>query len=287
MRYNADAESDEGETMTIERQSQTVKAGALPPDFILPDPPRIPDMLQNAQTRRFEGALDAYFKRRDDVLVAGQGYLRHDPTNESEQYAPDCVVAFGVDAEAIVSRNGYVISEAGKPPDFVLEVASKSTGRRDYTVKRDGYARYRAKEYWRFDKTGGRWHDAPLAGDALVDGEYVPIEIIQDEDGRLWGYSEVLGLHLCWDDGFLRFYDSAADRFLPDPVEMSDIAEEAEARADEAESRADAESERADKAESRADEAETHADAESERADAATAENERLRARLREAGIEE
>ena len=266
--------------MATERQIKTLGAAALPPDFILPDPPRIPDMLQNAQTRRFEGALDAYFKRRDDVLVAGQGYLRRDPTNESEQYAPDCVVAFGVDAEAIVSRNGYVISEAGKPPDFVLEVASKSTGRRDYTVKRDAYARYRAKEYWRFDKTGGRWHDAPLAGDTLVDGEYVPIEIIQDEDGRLWGYSEVLGLHLCWDDGFLRFYDSAADRFLPNPVEMSDIAEEAEARADEAESRADAESERADTATAERDAATAERD---ELAD----ENERLKARLRDARIEE
>ena len=258
--------------MATERQIKTMGAAALPPDFILPDPPRIPDMMRNAHIRRFEGALDAYFKRRDDVLVAGQGYLRHDPTNESERYAPDCVVAFGVDAEAIVSRNGYIISEAGKPPDFILEVATRFSATPDFADKREGYRRYGVGEYWRFDETGGERNGVPLAGDAMTDGgAYIPI--IQDEDGRLWGYSEVLGLHLCWDDGFLRFYDSAADRFLPNPVEMSDIADEAEARADEAESRAD--------------EAETRADAESERADAATAENERLRARLREAGIEE
>ena len=259
--------------MTIERQSQTVETATLPPDYILPDPPRIPDMMQNSQTRRIESALDGYFRGRDDVLVAGEGYVRHDPTNESERLAPDCVVTFGVDAKAIVKRNGYVISEAGKPPDFVLEVASKSTGERDYTTKRDGYAGYRAQEYWRFDETGGLYHDAPLAGDALVDGEYVPIEIIRDEDGRLWGYSEVLGLHLCWDNGFLRFYDSAADRFLPNMAEAMDMAEEAKARAD-------AEAVRADDAESRAD-------AEAVRANAADAENERLRERLRQAGIEE
>ena len=65
-------------------------------------------------------------------------------------FVPDCVVAFGVDPVAIVSRNGYVIQHAGKPPDFVLEVASISTGRRDYTVKRVGYAGYGVREYWRF-----------------------------------------------------------------------------------------------------------------------------------------
>ena len=238
--------------MATERHVGTMDAATLPPDYILPDPPRIPDMMQNSQTRRIESALDGYFRGRDDVLVAGEGYVRHDATNEGERLAPDCVVTFGVDAKAIVKRNGYVISEAGKPPDFVLEVASKSTGERDYTTKRDGYAGYRAREYWRFDETGGRYHDAPLAGDTLVDGEYVPIEIIRDEDGRLWGYSEVLGLHLCWDDGFLRFYDSVADSFLPNMAEAMDMAEEAKARAD-----------------------------------AADAENERLRERLRQAGIEE
>ena len=82
-------------------------------------------------------------------------------------------MTFGVDPKAIVARNGYVISEVGKPPDFVLEVASRSTGRRDYTVKRDGYAGYGVREYWRFDHTGGRFHDAALAGDVLVDGRYV------------------------------------------------------------------------------------------------------------------
>ena len=266
--------------MATERLVGTMDAGVLPPDFTLPDPPRIPDMMQNSQTRLIESALDGYFRGRDDVLVAGEGYVRHDATNESERLAPDCVVTFGVDAKAIIKRNGYVISEAGKPPDFVLEVASKSTGERDYTTKRDGYAGYRAQEYWRFDETGGLYHDAPLAGDALVDGEYVPIEIIRDEDGRLWGYSEVLGLHLCWDDGVLRFYDSAADRFLPDAAEAMDMAEEAEARAD-------AEAARADIAESRADAEADRADIAESRADAATAENARLRARLRQAGIEE
>ena len=176
------------------------------------------------------------------------------------------MVTFGVDAKAIVKRNGYVISEAGKPPDFVLEVASKSTGERDYTTKRDGYAGYRAQEYWRFDETGGLYHDAPLAGDTLVDGEYVPIEIIRDEDGRLWGYSVVLEMYLCWDDGVLRFFDPKSDRFLPDQAETKMERDAAVVERNVARVERDT--------------------AISER-DAATAENERLRARLRQAGIEE
>ena len=80
----------------------------------------------------------------------------------------------------------------GKPPDFVLEVASEHTGRRDYTTKRDDYARLGILEYWRFDYTGGRFHDAPLAGDRLVNDVYERIDVTPDAAGVVWGYSEVL-----------------------------------------------------------------------------------------------
>ena len=89
-------------------------------------------MQQREQLYRADSALRAYFAGRSDVLVSGEGYLRKDPYDPSEQLAPDCVVAYGVKPEAIIGRNGYVINEVGKPPDFVLEVASRSTGRQDY-----------------------------------------------------------------------------------------------------------------------------------------------------------
>ena len=136
----------------------------------LPDPPRIRDMQQYNRLVAFDSIVRAHFAARADVLISGQGYLRHEAGNDAERLAPDCMVVFGVNPDAIVARNGYVISEVGKPPDFVLEVASRSTGRRDYTVKRTGYAGYGVREYWRFDHTGGRYHDAALAGDRLVNG---------------------------------------------------------------------------------------------------------------------
>ena len=207
----------------------------------LPDPPREPDMQQDGHIVASHSALEIYFKCRDDALIAGGGYLRRDATNDAERLAPDCVVAFGVNPKGIVARNGYVISEVGKPPDFVLEIASRSTGRRDYTVKREGYAGYGVREYWRFDHTGGRYHDAPLAGDKLVGGEYERLEIHEEVDGLLWGHSAVLGLDICWDDGELRFRNPDSGEFLPTPVELDDAREAAEARTEVAEARADAE----------------------------------------------
>ncbi len=186
----------------------------------LPDPPRVPDMQQYDRLVAFDSILRAHFAQRADVLISGQGYLRHEAGNDAERLAPDCVVAFGVNPAAIVARNGYVISEVGQPPDFVLEVASRSTGRRDYTVKRDGYAGYGVREYWRFDHTGGRYHDAALAGDRLVGGQYEPLRINEEPDGQKWGHSAVLGLDLCWEEGELRVYDPVAGAYLPTPVEL-------------------------------------------------------------------
>ena len=201
----------------------------------LPDPEREPDMQQYEGIVSFNLMIRPHFAHREDVLISGEGYLRREATNDAERLAPDCVIAFGVNPEGIVARNGYVISEVGKPPDFVLEVASRSTGRRDYTLKREGYAGYGVQEYWRFDHTGGRFHDAPLAGAVLVDGKYERLKIHEEANGMLWGHSAVLGLDLCWDDGELRLRDPMTGEYLLTPMEMQAERDAAEARADAAE----------------------------------------------------
>ena len=197
----------------------------------LPDPPREPDMVQFRELVYFAAALMPRYRHRDDVLVTGQMYLTVDAGDALEFY-PDGIFAEGVgDPERIVRRNGYVISEVGKPPDFVLEVGSRSTGERDYMEKRDGYARYGVREYWRFDPSGGEYHDAALAGDVLVGSAYVPLEITVEPDGRHWGYSEALGLELWWEEGGLRFRDPESGQFLPTPEELSDEVETERGRA--------------------------------------------------------
>ena len=216
----------------------TLKTLFPTPDFThlepLPDPPREPDMQQRMYEHDFDSMLIGHFADREDVLITGAGFIRNEATNDAERLAPDCLVTFGVTPELIIGRNGYVISEVGKPPDFVLEIASRSTGRRDYTVKRDGYAAYGITEYWRFDHSGGRFHDTPLAGDTLIDGTYSPIELIHESPDFIWGHSEVLGLDIVWDHGDLRVRDPFTGEFLRTTKEFRNSAVQAETERDQA-----------------------------------------------------
>ena len=160
-----------------------------------------------------------------------RGAHREDREAAPGSARPRLLVAFGVDHAGVIGRRGYSIEEQGKPPDFVLEVASVTTGQNDYTQKRDDYAAFRVPEYWRFDPSGGEYHDAPLAGDHLVDAVYQPIEVVQFGESSYRGHSAVLGLDLCWEDGHLRWYDPASGRYL------LTYDEEAEGRLAEAERR--------------------------------------------------
>lgn len=240
--------------MTTKLRPQIADYSHLEP---LPDPPPKKDMLQERRIADFSRILDLHLSHRDDVLIAGNGYLRHFADDQSRRFAPDCVVAFGVNPAGIVARNGYVINEVGKPPDFVLEVASRSTRRRDYTVKRDGYAEYGVREYWRFDHAPGPSR-VPLAGDILVGGQYQPLPVNTDPDGLIWGYSPALDLEVCWDNGEVQLRNHYTKEFLPRPRQERRMREAETARADQAEARAD-------QAEARADQAEAQRDAAQER----------------------
>ena len=206
----------------------------------LPDPPSQPDMMkQMPAITVFVVTLGWWFSDRDDAAVGAGGYLWRTPYDRDGPF-PDGTFVKGVEgAKRIPQRNGYVISEIGKPPDLVLEIGSASTGRRDYTVKREIYEEYGVGEYWRFDPSGGEFHDAPLAGDTLVDGRYERIEIVREPDGRHWGYSEALELEFWWiwdetgwNEGALRFRDPVSGEFLLTYEESARAAELAEARAD-------------------------------------------------------
>ena len=96
-------------------------------------------------------------------------------------------------------------------------------------LKRRDYARIGIREYWRFDATGGEYHDAPLGGDRLVNGEYQPLPTQTEPDGSIWGYSEVMNLWLCWDSGYLLFWDPSAREFLRNIDAADDDRQAAEA----------------------------------------------------------
>ena len=215
----------------------TRPAPARPRLTYLPDPPKdIDAMKQSPHIASALVTLRDHFHSRlglANALVNGNGYLCRNPGEARSSPHPDCLVALNLPiAPEIIEEeaNGYTISEIGQPPDFVLEVASETTGETDYTTKREAYANLDVQEYWRFDHTGGRYHDAPLAGDTLVNGRYEPIPIIQEPDGLLWGYSAALNLELCWVQRTLRFRDPVTKQFLPTMAEERERRETAEAR---------------------------------------------------------
>ena len=137
---------------------------------------------------------------------------RRRPSGLGRRY-PGLLIALGVDPVAYYESNGYIIGEQGKPPDFVLEVASASTADEDTGPKRLDYEALGISEYWRFDETGDH-HKTKLAGDRLVDGHYGTIAIEELDDGVLQGYSAALNLHLRWEQGELRWHDSATGRHI-------------------------------------------------------------------------
>lgn len=217
-------------------------AAAYPNLTELPDPPPLPDgMKQRPHIARIDQVLRSHYRRQPNTLVSGEGYLCFEARDARRSPRPDCVVAFDFPfpAQLIEEANGYVINEVGKPPDFVLEVASPSTGRHDYTTKREIYARLGVREYWRFDPSGGQWHDAPLAGEVLQDGVYRPLPIDYDNDGMVRGFSPSLGLELRSEDRQLRFWDPAMREYLPDLIEALEALAAAETRAEQAETRAE------------------------------------------------
>ena len=208
-------------------------------------------------------SLAAHFGYRETTIITSElaaALIPYAGTYEGIRY-PDLLIAFNVNPAANRARKGYLIPEQGKPPDFVLEVASETGRERDEVTKRAAYARMGVPEYWRFDDTGGRWHSAALAGDRLVDGAYQPIEIHETADGGYWGHSESLNLDLCWERGELRWYDPVGRRYLPTFDDQNAAVYVETARADVAESQRDAEMARADVAESERDAAAARADA--------------------------
>ena len=126
--------------------------------FVLPDPPRFPDDMTSFDYLAATGNahhLIEYLGNRDTTIVAGDRYVVLRPTRSMVgSHYPDMLVAFDVDPSLYKASNGYIISDHGKPPDFVLEIASPRTGRNDAGRKRVDYAKIGVPEYWRFDETG-------------------------------------------------------------------------------------------------------------------------------------
>ena len=176
--------------------------------------------------------------------------------NPKNRVAPDVLVAFGVGTH---SRSSYLVWEEGKPPDWVLEVASPSTN--DLDFKRRAYAAMGVPEYWLFDPKGDVFPlgQPRLQGLTLADGGYVRLAP-RLADGLAMIRSSVLGLDLRVEGEFIRMRDPATKQDILHQRELKALAErEAERAKREAARRKDAEA-HAEREAARRKDAETHAE---------------------------
>ena len=219
--------------MTTHTPKPATRTSPSPGRFRLPDiPQREPDeVTQFDQLTRTGHAhhLIQHLGNPETTLVGADRWIIAEPGTfrELARY-PDLLIAFDVDPSAYAASNGYIISEQGKPPDFVLEVASQSTADTDTGAKREDYARLLIPEYWRFDETGEH-HGTRLAGDRLAGDVYVSIDIAELPDDVLQGYSPALNLLLRWERGELAFHDPATGRHIVTYDDLQARAETAEA----------------------------------------------------------
>ena len=268
--------------MTTKPTTQTVERaeGRKEERFRLPDPPeRDPDEVtafDQIYEHGFLRYLALHFGDLDTTLVTADRWMvARAEFNKARARRPDLVIAFGVSPEDYRASNGYIVSEQGKPPDFVMEVASPSTAEVDTGDKRDYYAGLGIPEYWRFDETVEH-HGARLAGEILEGGDYQQVPIDEVVPGVVQGYSPVLNLIIRWDHGRLVWVDPATEA----PILTY---EDQEVRADQAETRANNAEARVTNAEARANDAEARVDQANARANDAEAKVDQANARANDA----
>ena len=233
--------------------------------------------------------LERRYRDRGDVLVAHELLVYFDGAKPSRRSArrlsPDLLVAFGVPRR---DRGSFTVWDEGRAPDFVLEILSEGTWRKDVGEKVALYEAMGVREYFLFDPHGRA--EPRLQAWAYRDAGPKPAEVPVNPsrrrralagravcigEKRMRGiHSEALGLCLChtdpWppvenvrpDAGKVRWFDPVATRLL-ETYQESDLRQAEDARAAEARARA----------------AEQRARAAEERASAMAAELEALRAR--------
>lgn len=153
--------------------------------------------------------LRNWFASHVRVQVGANMFVYYQEGDTSKRLTPDLFVVRGLEA---LPDTSFKIWEAGRPPTFVLEVASPSTEERDRGEKQALYASMGVEEYWRFaprgflkDRAGERKR---LVGSVLRGLGYEPLESAADGSIR----SVVLGLDVRVDERpktrhLLRFRD--------------------------------------------------------------------------------
>ena len=228
--------------------------------------PMASDVFEAREMVDSESVLRHRFKPRDDVYVGIDQLVYYTEGEKPKSVAPDVFVSFDVPSH---KRDVYRISEEGKPPDWVIEIASRSTYTKDVGEKKDLYEEMGVGEYWVYDPKGDM-HDPRLRAWVLGPGGYEELADLKRPGLEVALRSEALGLELHFDGTDLRMWDPAKQSYLRKLDESEEMVETLEAKVETA--RAKVETARA-----RAKAAEAERDAEKRARLAVEAELRRLR----------
>ena len=213
-----------------------------------------------------ESVLRHRFNPRDDVYVGIDQLVYYTEGEDPKSVAPDVFVSFDVPS---YMRDIYRIAEEGKPPDWVIEIASRATYTKDVDEKKDLYEAMGVGEYWVYDPKGDM-HDPRLRAWVLGPGGYEELADLKRPGLEVALRSEALGLEFHFDGTDLRMWDPVERAYLP----TLDLA--IEERDEERRARLAAEA-KAETAEAKAKAAEAERDAEKRARLAVEAELRRLR----------
>ena len=243
--------------------------------------PMSDNMWQGKAITNADGDLESAHPK---ALVAADILVYPEKGNNRNRIAPDVLVALGLGRR---KRSSYFVWEEGKPPDWVLEVASPGTEAEDRGAKRRKYAEMGVPEYWMFDAKGDVYPPGTprLQGLKLVDGEYRPLKS-RLVDGRRMIRSEVLGLDVRVDGELLRFRDVATGKDIRHRGEIEADEERSQAATARAQAQTRQEAAQRKAAEARAQQEAARADQEAAQRKTAEARAEQEAARAeREAAI--
>jgi Uma2 family endonuclease len=228
--------------MTIQAPAEAAAAVPPPDEIVYPDSdgqPMADNTLQFRWIVTIEGGLEALFRDRADVFVAGDLLWYPVERHPEIRAAPDALVAFG---RPKGERGSYLQwREAGIAPQVVFEVLSPGNRAAELRRKFAFYDRYGVEEYYVFDPDDGR-----LSGWTRRDGALAPISTM-----RGW-VSPRLGVQFDLDGADLRLSRPGGEPFVS-YVELAAQREHEQARADDERRRADDERRRADDERARAE----------------------------------
>lgn len=210
--------------------------------------------------------IEAYYRARPDVFVAGDHLIYPVEGDPETRQAPDVYVAFGAEKK---DRGSYrVWEEHGIFPQVIFEVWSPNNRFEPMQKKLRFYEKFGAEEYYVV------YPERPSHLEIRIrrDGK---LEEIAEPNGFI---SPRLGLRFLLERGSLTVY-GPDDRQLRRPDEIAEERNDAEEWRDRERARADAEKQRADAEKQRAEAEKQRAEMEKRRAD-------QMAERLRQLGVD-